>query len=367
MAAVFTPIAARPAPVKTEGFVPWLRRNLFGDWKSTATTIAIVALAVIYLPPLANWAVFRAVFEPSLTDCQAARGIGACWGVVSEKYRFIILGRYPFEQQWRPEIATALLLGLLVVSCTRRFWRPWLVPLWVVVLAAFFVLMSGGYFGLTPVPTDLWGGLPLTIMLATLGIVFAFPLAVLVALGRRSHMPAIRSLCIVYVELIRGIPLISVLFMASFLFPLFMPMGKSPDVLLRVLVGLTLFAAAYLAETVRGGLQAIPKGQIEAAESLGLTYWQTQKKIVLPQALSIVVPAIMNSFIAIFKDTSLVTIVSLYELTGSMQLALNSDADWRPYKIEGYLFIALIYFVFCFAMSRYSLWIEKQVNMSKNR
>jgi general L-amino acid transport system permease protein len=204
-------------------------------------------------------------------------------------------------------------------------------------------------------------------MLATLGIVFAFPIAVLVALGRRSNLPAIRSLCIVYVELIRGIPLISVLFMASFLFPLFMPMGKSPDVLLRVLVGLTLFAAAYLAETVRGGLQAIPKGQIEAAESLGLTYWQTQRKIVLPQALAIVVPAVMNSFIAIFKDTSLVTIVSLYELTGSMSLALNSDAEWRPYKIEGYLFIAMIYFAFCFAMSRYSLWIEKQVNLSKNR
>jgi general L-amino acid transport system permease protein len=366
MAALFTPIAPRPAPIRTAGFVPWLRRNLFGDWKSAATTLAIVALAILYLPGIANWAIFRAVFEPSLADCQAARGTGACWGVVAEKYRFIILGRYPFEQQWRPELATALLLGLLVVSCTRRFWRPWLVPLWVVVLAVFFVLMGGGYFGLTSVPTDLWGGLPLTIMLASLGIVFAFPIAVLVALGRRSNLPAIRSLCIVYVELVRGIPLISVLFMASFLFPLFMPVGKSPDVLLRVLVGITLFAAAYLAETVRGGLQAIPKGQIEAAESLGLTYWQTQRKIVLPQALAIVVPAVMNNFIAIFKDTSLVTIVGLFELTGSLQMAL-SDANWRPYMIEGYLFIALIYFAFCFAMSRYSLWIETQVNLSKNR
>jgi len=367
VAAVFQPIAPRPAPVKTEGFVPWVRRNLFGDWKSTVTTLALAAIAVIYLPGLANWAIFRAVFEPSLSECAAARGVGACWGVVAEKYRFIILGRYPFEQQWRPEIATVLLLGLLVVSCTRRFWRIWLAPLWIVVLAAFFVLMSGGVLGLTPVPTDLWGGLPLTIMLATLGVVLAFPIAVLVALGRRSHLPAIRSLCIVYVELIRGVPLISVLFMASFLFPLFVPVGKSPDVLLRVLVGITLFAAAYLAETVRGGLQAIPKGQIEAAASLGLTYWQTQRKIVLPQALAIVVPAVMNNFIAIFKDTSLVTIVSLYELTGSMQLALNSDADWRPYKIEAYFFIAMIYFAFCFAMSRYSLWIEKQVGLSRNR
>jgi len=204
-------------------------------------------------------------------------------------------------------------------------------------------------------------------MLATFGIVLAFPLAVVVALGRRSRLTAIRSVCTIYVELIRGVPLISVLFMASFMFPLFMPPGTTPDVLLRVLVGITLFAAAYLAETVRGGLQAIPKGQVEAAQSLGMSYWQTQRKIVLPQALAIVLPGIMNNFIAIFKDTSLVTIVSLYELTGALGLALNSDADWRPYKIEGYLFIALIYFAFCFSMSRYSLWVEKRLNRSKLR
>jgi general L-amino acid transport system permease protein len=200
-----------------------------------------------------------------------------------------------------------------------------------------------------------------------LSIVMAFPLAVLIALGRRSELPAIRSFCTIYVELIRGVPLISVLFMASFMFPLFMPLGLSIDVLVRVLLGITFFAAAYLAEVIRGGLQAIPKGQIEAAATLGLSYWQTQRKIVLPQALAIVVPGIINSFISTFKDTSLVTIVSLYELTGALSLALNSDADWRPYKIEGYLFIALIYFAFCFSMSRYSLWIEKQVNKGNQR
>ena len=367
MAAVFQPIAPRPAPIRTGGVGPWLRRNLFGNWRSAATTVAIAVLAVIYLPAIVNWTLLRAVFAPDLEACQAARGVGACWGVVVEKFRIIVFGRYPFAEQWRPEIATTLLVALLVVSCIRRFWKVWLVPLWIAVVAAFFVLMGGGWFGLAPVPTDLWGGLPLTIMLTTFSILFAFPIAVLVALGRSSKLPAIRTMCIVYVELIRGVPLISVLFMASFLFPLFMPVGKSPDVLLRVLVGITLFAAAYLAETVRGGLQAIPKGQLEAADSLGLTYWQTQRKIVLPQALAIVVPAVMNSFIAIFKDTSLVTIVSLYELTGAMQLALNSDANWRPYKIEGYIFIALVYFVFCFAMSRYSLWIEKQVGVSRQR
>jgi len=231
----------------------------------------------------------------------------------------------------------------------------------------FFALMYGKVMGLSQVDTDRWGGLPLTILLASLSLVMCFPIALVVALGRRSNLPAIRSFCTVYVELIRGVPLISVLFMASFMFPLFMPQGTQIDVLLRVLVGITLFAAAYMAEVIRGGLQAIPKGQVEAAATLGLSYWQTQRKIVLPQALAMVVPGIMNNFISTFKDTSLVTIVSMYELTGAMKLALNSDANWRPFVMEGYFFIAMIYFVFCFSMSRYSHWVEKQVNKSKAR
>jgi len=367
MSVVFEPIKPRPAPIKTEGFIPWIRANLFGDLRSSAVTIAIIVLAIYVVPALVDWAVLHAVFVTNAETCQAARGVGACWGVVVEKFRFIIFGRYPFEEQWRPEVATIMLVALLVVSCIRTFWKPWLGVLWIAVVPAFFMLMGGGWFGLEPVTTDQWGGLPLTIMLATFGIVLAYPISIVVALGRRSDLPAIRSLCVIYIELIRGVPLISVLFMASFMFPLFMPVGKSPDVLLRVLVGITLFSAAYLAEVVRGGLQAIPKGQIEAAQSLGLSYWQTQRKIVLPQALAMVVPGIMNSFIAIFKDTSLVTIVSLYELTGALSLALNSDADWRPFKIEGYLFITLIYFIFCFSMSRYSLWIEDQLGHSKTR
>ncbi len=257
MSAVFQPIAARPAPVKTEGLVPWIKRNLFANWQSTVTTVALVALFVYWLPGLADWALFKAVFERDAGVCQEARGSGACWGVIAEKYRLIIFGYYPFEQQWRPEIATLLLVGLLVASCIRTFWRPWLAALWVVVLVAFFWLMYGG-FGLPVVPTDRWGGLPLTIMLASLSIVLAFPLSVLVALGRRSRLPAIRM---------------------------------TIDVLIRVLVGITLFAAAYMAEIVRGGLQAIPTGQVEAAQSLGLSYWQTQRKIVLPQALAMVVPS----------------------------------------------------------------------------
>jgi general L-amino acid transport system permease protein len=367
MSALFQPIPSRSPPIKQAGIVHWVRTNLFADWKSALTTIVLIGLALYFLPRLADWAIFQAVFQPSSEICQQARGTGACWGVIVEKYRLIIFGRYPYADQWRPEIATGLLVGLLMLSCVRKFWKPWLPLVWVAVLVAFFGLMYGGVAGLSVVTTDRWGGLPLTIMLATLSIVMAFPISVLVALGRRSRLPAIRTFCVIYVELIRGVPLISVLFMASFMFPLFMPQGLTIDVLIRVLVGITLFAAAYMAEIVRGGLQAIPKGQVEAADSLGLTYWQTQRKIVLPQALAMVIPGIMNNFISIFKDTSLVTIVSLYELTGSLGLALNSEADWRPFKIEGYLFITLIYFTFCFAMSRYSLWVEKQLNRSKTR
>jgi general L-amino acid transport system permease protein len=225
----------------------------------------------------------------------------------------------------------------------------------------------GGGAGLSPVTTDLWGGLPLTVLLTVGSLVLAFPLSILVALGRRSSMPALRTLCVAYVELVRGVPLISVLFMASFMFPLFMPPGHSPDVLVRVIIGITLFAAAYMAEIVRGGLQSVERGQVEAAASIGLTWWQAQRKIVLPQALAAVVPAIMNNFISLFKDTSLVTIVSLYELTGALSLALDSDPNWRPFKIEGYLFIAAIYFGFCFAMSRYSLRVERRLAAARGR
>ena len=365
-ASTFDPIAARPAPEKTSGAPAWIRANLFGD-RTTGLMTLVVGGALLYaVSQVFSWAVLRAAWLPDYNACRV-EGVGACWGVVAEKYRFIIFGRYPFEEQWRPLIATLLMLCLLVASCTRMFWRPWLVLLWAVVLGVFFALMYGNVMGLPKVETDRWGGLPLTILLASLSITLAFPIAVAVALGRRSNLPAIRAVCTVYVELIRGVPLISVLFMASFMFPLFMPEGFSIDVLIRVLAGITLFAAAYLAEVIRGGLQAIPKGQLEAAATLGLSYWQTQKKIVLPQALAMVVPSIMNNFIGLFKDTSLVTIVSLYELTGALSLAINSDANWRPFKLEGYLFIAMIYFAFCFSMSRYSLWVEKQVNKGQAR
>jgi general L-amino acid transport system permease protein len=365
-ALTFQPIAARPAPNKTEGLLAWIKINLFGGPITGLLTVLIGGALLYLIPQFLSWAIFRAAWAPNYDACRV-EGVGACWGVVAEKYRFILFGRYPFEEQWRPLIATILLLSLLVASCMRAFWHAWLAVLWAVVLGLFFLLMYGNVLGLSKVETDRWGGLPLTLLLASLSMVMAFPIAMVVALGRRSTLPAIRTVSTLYVELIRGVPLISVLFMASFMFPLFMPQGLTIDVLIRVLVGITLFAAAYMAEVIRGGLQAIPKGQIEAAATLGLSYWQTQRKIVLPQALAMVVPSIMNNFIGLFKDTSLVTIVSLYELTGALSLALNSDANWRPFKIEGYLFIAMIYFAFCFSMSRYSMWVEKQVNKGKAR
>jgi general L-amino acid transport system permease protein len=362
----FVPVASRPPPVPVGGVAQWLKRNLFDGWRNTLATLVVIGLLAWFIPPLLRWGLFNAVFAPDNAACRAAAESGACWGVIAEKYRLILFGRYPYAEQWRPLIACALMVGLIAVSCYRKFWHLWLIGLWVAVLAAFFTLMSGGVFGMSPVETSRWGGFPLTIMLSTLSLTMAFPLSILVALGRQSRMPGIRTICVLYVELIRGVPLISVLFMASFMFPLFMPHGTNIDVLVRVLVGMTLFTAAYLAEVVRGGLQALPKGQVEAAQSLGLNYWQTTGMIVLPQALRLVVPAIMNTFIGAFKDTSLVTIVSLYDLTGALQLALG-DSEWRKFFLEGQLFVALIYFIFCFAMSRYSRWVERHLNTGTRR
>ena len=366
MAAILHPaIAARPAPPAPSGPRAWIQSQLFGSPASAVGSVLIALLLLASVPGLLRWAVLDAVWRNDYEACRLASG--ACWGAITEKYRVILFGPYPLDQQWRALSATLALLTLLLLSGLRRFWTRWLVPAWLLLLAGVFTLMYGGLPGLPRVETEHWGGLPLTLLLAALSMAMAFPLALLVALGRSSQLAALRSICSLYVELVRGVPLVSVLFMASFMFPLLMPPGWQPDVLLRVLAGITLFAAAYMAEVIRGGLQALPRGQIEAAASLGLSYWQTQRNIVLPQALALVLPGIVNNFIATFKDTSLVTVVSLYELSGAMGLAFNSDANWRPFKLEGYLFIALVYFVFCFAMSRYSRWIETQLQRSQSR
>lgn len=336
----------------------WLRRNLFADVFSSLTTLLLLAGALHWLPGLIDWLLIQAVFKPDAGACQAAHHAGACWGVVAEKYRFILFGRYPHAEQWRPLLATALLLLAIGAGGLRLLPRAPLLAAWALALAGFFGLMGGGHFGLSPIASDQWGGFPLTLLLATLGMLLAFPLAVLVALGRQSTLPLLRSLCTVYVELVRGVPLISVLFLASFLFPIILPQGLSVDVLLRVQAGIVLFAAAYLSETIRGGLLAVPEGQHHAAAALGLGHWQAMRWIILPQALRAVIPSMMNSAVSVFKDTSLVTVVSLYELTGSLSLALAGDAEWRSFYLEGYLFIALIYWLGCYAMSRFGRRLE---------
>jgi general L-amino acid transport system permease protein len=308
---------------------------------------------------LFDWAVLSAVFRPDAAACHALEGSGACWGVVAEKYRVIFFGRYPVEEQWRPLIATLLMLGLLVASTLKRFQNRRLPAIWAVGLLLVLLLLKGGLFGLANVDTPRWGGLPLTLILTIFGLGSAFPLAVLLALGRTGKLPALRALCTVFIEIVRGVPLVAVLFMAAFLFPLFMPKGWEFPALLRVLVGIALFAGAYMAEVIRGGLLAIPKGQIEAAQALGLSYRQSQLQVILPQTLRNALPSLMNSAIALFKDTSLVTIVGLFELTGALGLAVDGDPKWRAFALDGYLFIAIIYWIGCFAMSRYSRALER--------
>ncbi|MDM0035492.1 amino acid ABC transporter permease [Variovorax sp. J22P271] len=340
--------------------IAW-RKELWGSPLRTAFTLALLLLFSWAGLHAFEWAVLQAVFRP---DAQACRAVphGACWGVVAEKWRPILFGRYPYEDQWRPALAVTLLSLTTLLSAWPRSWRWWLLPLWLLSLSAFVLLMRGGVAGLAAVATNRWGGLPLTIGLAVVGLALAFPLALLLALGRRSEWPLIRTLCATYIELVRGVPLISVLFMASFLLPLLWPAGWQPDVLVRVLAGLSLFVAAYLAEIIRGGLQAVPRGQVDAAMALGFGRWPVQRDIVLPQALRLVVPALTNNVVGTLKDTSLVTVVGLFELTGALGLALGGDPTWRPFYLEGYLFIAAVYWVLCFGLSRYSGWLERRLS-----
>lgn len=352
-------------PAVHQGAIGWLRTSLFSSPLNTLLTVLVAWLLLMAVPALFEWLFIKADFDATTAqECRASGG--ACWAFIAEKHRLILFGIYPYDEQWRPLIATFILIGVMVFSAIRRFWRPSLILVWIVALTSVAVLMWGGVFGLAFVANDRWGGLPLTLILATFGIALAFPFGLLLALGRRSHMPAVRSICIIYIELIRGVPLISLLFMSSVMLPLFLPEGFSIDKLLRAQIAIILFAAAYIAETVRGGLQAIPKGQYEGAESLGLTYWQTMRKIILPQALRVVIPPLVSIFISLFKDTSLVVIIGIFDLTQAAKTAV-ADAAWRGFSAEAYLFIAFIYFIFCFSISRYSQSLERHLERGYRR
>lgn len=333
-------------------------------YSSTATGITVVAvffMAVIFAY-LLDWGVLNAVFRADSNVCYEAHG--ACWGFVTEKWRLIIFGRFPYAEQWRPALATLAIVVMLFITAMPRFWnRKGKIVLlwgWVAAFAIFFVLMYGGLFGLSKVETDSWGGLPLTVILTLLGMAVSTPIGILLALGRRSQLPITRLLCTGYIELVRGVPLITVLFVASFVFPLLLPSGIRIDPFWRVTGGIILFQAAYMAETVRGGLQTVQKGQFLAADSLGLSTIQKYVSVILPQALVAVIPSFVNNLLSTFMDTSLVTVVSMFDLTGSLQLALG-DAQWRDFFREGYIFVAAIYFFCSLAMSRYSQWLEKRL------
>jgi general L-amino acid transport system permease protein len=321
-------------------------------------TVMLVGLLAAILPAALEWLLLSARFGgDSPQDC--AQITGACWAFIAQKHRVILFGLYPYAQQWRPLLVCVVLIGIVVLSCRRRFWRPALAIYWLGALALVGGLMWGGVLGLSFVETRLWGGLPLTLILATVGVGLAFPLGVLLALGRRSDLPAVRSICVIYIELIRGVPLISLLFMASVMLPLFLPEGLNINKLLRAQIAIVLFVAAYIAETVRGGLQAIPKGQHEGADSLGLGYWQKTLFIVLPQALRAIAGPLVGIFISVLKDTSLVVVIGVFDLMQATKAAL-ADAQWQGFSTEAYLFIGAIYFVLCFSISRYSQSLERQ-------
>ena len=363
----------RKPPISQVGAIAWVRQNLFANWLSTAVTLALAYLIVRWTLGFVEWAFVNAIWDvpsvngqPQTQACRDNKGVGACWAVITEKHRFILFGTYPFDEHWRPALACLLFVGLYILSALRRFWNWTLVPIWVGTLTAIGVLMWGGVFGLSYVPQERWGGLPITLILSTFGLAMAFPLAVLVALGRRSKLPAIKMLCILYVELIRGVPLISLLFMASVMFPLFLPEGMNIDKLLRAQIAITLFAGAYLAEVVRGGLQALSRGQYEAADALGLSYWQKTGLIILPQALRMVIPPLVNTFIGFFKDTSLVLIIGIFDLLTAGKTAVVEPA-WQGFGVEVYVTVGVIYLIFCFAMSKYSQGLERDLNRHRRR
>jgi general L-amino acid transport system permease protein len=356
---------ARP-PTLQIGALAWARTNLFNNWFNTALTLAEFYLIIRTGLSFFEWGIVNSLWNATALQCQALAGKGACWAVIQEKHRFILFGRYPYEEQWRPLLAVVWFVGLVGASSFKALWTRWLGVAWAVGLVGMGVLMWGGVLGLELVPVLNWGGLPLTLILSVVGMVFAFPLAVLLALGRRSHLPIIKALSVVYIEFVRGVPLITVLFMATVMFPLFLPTGVTIDKLLRAQIGIILFAAAYLAEVIRGGLQAIPKGQSEAADALGLGYWQKTMLIILPQALRIVIPPLVNTFIGTFKDTSLVIIIGLFDLLNAAKTAVG-DPPWRTFYVETYLFIAVIYFAFCFFMSKYSQNLESDLHKGTRR
>ena len=371
-------VPAQPAPDGETGAVHWVRKNLLATPKDMVMTF-IAFLAILYfLPPIIDWLFIHAVWTGSdrtacLTTSQGGAlpdgTSGACWAFVEAKFQQFIFGRYPEALRWRPILVAILFTIFLVPMLMPK--APYkgtnAVLLFLVLPFISFFLLAGG-LGLEPVETPLWGGLMVTLILSFFGITVSLPVGIILALGRRSEMPVIKTLCVTFIEVIRGVPLITVLFMASVMLPLFLPDGWTFNKLLRALIGVSLFSSAYMAETIRGGLQAIPKGQFEGADSLGLSYWQKIWLIILPQAIKLVIPGIVNTFIGLFKDTSLVSIIGMFDLLGIVTLN-QSDSNWATpvTPVTGYIFAGAVYWIFCFSMSRYSQFMERHLDTGHKR
>jgi general L-amino acid transport system permease protein len=336
-----------------------LRRSaLFGSPLNTAVTLACAAILATALPGTLRWAVFAAAWSGGPAACRAAAG--ACWPYVGHKLGFFIFGFYPAEMRWRPLTALAMLFALIGATLMPAFWNRRLLVLWPAGLLAALWLLGDGLLD-PAVPADSWSGLPLTVLLASFALVLGFPVGVLLALGRTSRLPFYRLLATAFVEVLRGLPLVSVLFMASVMIPLLTPAGITPGKLLRAYLGLMLVAAAFIAEAVRGGLAAVPPGQAEAATALGLGYWRTMRLVVMPQCLRVSVPPLVGVAIALFKDTALVTVIGLTDFLGAVGAGAR-DPAWLGYDVEGYCFAALVYFLCCFSASRYAAWLERRMH-----
>lgn len=355
-----------PPPMATSGPLLWIKENLVGSPLNIALTAVSIYLLYLLVPTLVNWAIIDAVWNAeSRAECREL-GDGACWAIANVRFGQFIYGFYPEHLRWRIDLTAVLfVLALLPILWDKTPYRKqWAVFTGIFPIIAYFLLVGG--LGLEPVETTKIGGFVLNVIIGVTGIGASLPLGILLALGRRSHMPIVRTLSVMFIEFIRGVPLITLLFIASTMLNYFLPPGTTFDLILRVLIMVTLFASAYIAEVVRGGLQAIPKGQIEAADAMGLRYWQSMRLVVLPQALKISIPGIVNTFVGLFKDTTLVVIIGLTDVLGVGRASL-SDAKWVGLAWEVYVFIAILFFICCFSMARYSIYLEKKLHTGHKR
>lgn len=365
-----TILDARPAPRNLTGPIAWLKDNLFDGANNIILTLAALVIVYMVVPGAISWTLTNANWTGGADACRANVD-GACWPFITRRWEQYLYGFYEHSERWRVNVLLGMLavgIGLLVYEKTpKRNWIGMFMLLAYPVIA-FVMLYGSETLGLQIVSTDQWGGFMLTLVVALTGIVASLPLGIVLALGRRSSMPVIRNICVVFIEFWRGVPLITVLFMASVMFPLFLPDGVTVNQLLRAVVGVALFSSAYMAEVVRGGLQAIPKGQVEGASSLGLGYWQSMRLVVMPQALKIVIPGIVSTFIGLFKDTTLVMIIGLLDLFGSVQAAV-ADPNWaiKSVPYTGYAFCAIVFWIFCYSMSRYSRYLEDKLHTGHKR